>query len=439
MTINFEALKNNRKSQFDKLTSELNKLNQGTTQESNGDDRLWKPDVDKAGNGYAVIRFLPAPTGEDVPFVRIWDHGFQGPGGWYIERSLTTLNKPDPVSEYNGKLWNSGIESNKDLVRKQKRRLSYYSNIYVVSDPSRPDNEGKIFLFKYGKKIFDKLNEAMHPQFPGEAAVNPFDMWEGANFKLKIRQVDGYRNYDKSEFDKPEALADDSKLESVWKQCHSLQELLDLKHFKSYEELKFRLDKALGNVAASTSKSYDEDDMPTAAAPQQRAVAAKEAPKATSSWDDDDEDRFEKLREMSGHLPIPGTRENEPGEEFDFGGFLSLHMLNQVMQIRAENEQFIPFPSYGLDNVKSVIDLKSLAFGPTVDTWQQLGTDMVDIFSGSDRQFYKRRTGPYEWQDKGGRKVFAHLAKMVGINASNIAPAQMITNTQKAKDLSTKK
>ena len=298
MTINFEALKNNRKSQFDKLTSELNKLNQGTTQESNGDDRLWKPDVDKAGNGYAVIRFLPAPTGEDVPFVRIWDHGFQGPGGWYIEKSLTTLNKPDPVSEYNGKLWNSGIESNKDLVRKQKRRLSYYSNIYVVSDPSRPDNEGKVFLFKYGKKIFDKLNEAMHPQFPGEAAVNPFDMWEGANFKLKIRQVDGYRNYDKSEFDKPDALADDAKLEGIWKQCNSLQELVDPKHFKSYEELKFRLDKALGNVAASTSKSYDEDDaMPTAAAPQQRTAPAKEAPKATSSWDDDDEDLsfFKKL------------------------------------------------------------------------------------------------------------------------------------------------
>ena len=298
MTINFEALKNNRKSQFDKLTSELNKLNQSTTQESNGDDRLWKPDVDKAGNGYAVIRFLPAPTGEDVPFVRIWDHGFQGPGGWYIEKSLTTLNKPDPVSEYNGKLWNSGIESNKDLVRKQKRRLSYYSNIYVVSDPSRPDNEGKVFLFKYGKKIFDKLNEAMHPQFPGEAAVNPFDMWEGANFKLKIRQVDGYRNYDKSEFDKPDALADDAKLEGIWKQCNSLQELVDPKHFKSYEELKFRLDKALGNVAASTSKSYDEDDaMPTAAAPQQRTAPAKEAPKATSSWDDDDEDLsfFKKL------------------------------------------------------------------------------------------------------------------------------------------------
>ena len=300
-TINFEALKNNRKSQFDKLTSELNKLTSGNTQESNGDDRLWKPDVDKAGNGYAIIRFLPAPAGEDMPFVRIWDHGFQGPGGWYIEKSLTTLGKPDPVSEYNAKLWNSGIESNKDLVRKQKRRLSYFSNIYVVSDPTRPENEGKVFLFKYGKKIFDKLNESMHPQFPGEAAINPFDMWEGANFKLKIRQVEGYRNYDKSEFDKPESLADDSKLESIWKQCHSLQELIDTKHFKSYEELKMRLEKALGNLPASATgaKSYDdeEDETPATQAPIQRAAAPKEAPKANTPWDDDDEDLsfFKKL------------------------------------------------------------------------------------------------------------------------------------------------
>ena len=209
MTINFEALKQNRKSNFDKLTSELNKLNSTVPQGSSDDDRFWKPDVDKAGNGYAIIRFLPALAGEDMPFVRIWDHGFQGPGGWYIEKSLTTFNKPDPVSEMNTKLWNSGIESNKEIVRKQKRRLSYFSNILVVKDPTRPENEGKVFLFKYGKKIFDKINEAMHPQFADEKAVNPFDFWDGANFKLKIRQVEGYRNYDKSEFDSVSAISND--------------------------------------------------------------------------------------------------------------------------------------------------------------------------------------------------------------------------------------
>ena len=301
MTINFEALKQNRKSNFDKLTAELNKLNTNTPQDSSNDDRYWKPDVDKAGNGYAIIRFLPAPTGEDVPFVRIWDHGFQGPGGWYIEKSLTTLAKPDPVSEYNTKLWNSGIESNKDLVRKQKRRLSYYSNIYVVKDPTRPENEGKVFLFKYGKKIFDKLNEAMHPQFADEKAVNPFDLWEGANFKLKIRQVDGYRNYDKSEFDSAGPLVDDdNKLEQIWKSEHALSELLDLKNFKTYEELKMRLEKAIGIAGDSAQRMApaidDEEAFPTPS----RTAAAPVIPKqeaATTPWDDDDEDLsfFKKL------------------------------------------------------------------------------------------------------------------------------------------------
>ena len=296
--INFDALKQNRKSSFDKLTSELNKLNQNPNQEGGrpaDDDRFWKPDVDKAGNGYAILRFLPAPTGEDVPFVRIWDHGFQGPGGWYIEKSLTTLGLPDPVSEYNSKLWNSGIESNKAIVRAQKRRLSYYSNIYVVKDPTRPDNEGKVFLFKYGKKIFDKLNEAMHPEFADESKLNPFDLWEGANFKLKIRQVEGYRNYDKSEFDKAGPLfADDNDLAKYIVNIHSLQEMLATKNFKSYDELKMRLEKAIGVASASSSnRDQEEEAFPTA----QKSAPAKEAPKAAAPWDDDDEDLsfFKKL------------------------------------------------------------------------------------------------------------------------------------------------
>jgi len=301
MTVNFEALKNNRKSNFDKLTSELNKLNTNTPHDNTNDDRFWKPDVDKAGNGYAIIRFLPAPTGEDVPFVRIWDHGFQGPGGWYIEKSLTTLSKADPVSEYNTKLWNSGIEANKELVRKQKRRLSYFSNIYVVKDPTRPDNEGKVFLFKYGKKIFDKLNEAMHPQFQDEKPINPFDMWEGANFKLKIRQVEGYRNYDKSEFDASAPLLhDDDKLEQVWKSEHALSELIDIKHFKSYDELKMRLEKAIGIAGSGSTNSHadqmlerEEEAFPV----PQKSLAAAPAPAQSAPWDDDDEDLnfFKKL------------------------------------------------------------------------------------------------------------------------------------------------
>ena len=301
MTINFEALKNNRKSNFDKLTSELNKLNSTVPQDNTNDDRYWKPDVDKAGNGYAIIRFLEAPKGEDMPFVRIWDHGFQGPGGWYIEKSLTTLQKPDPVSEMNTKLWNSGIESNKEIVRKQKRRLSYFSNILVVKDPTRPENEGKVFLFKYGKKIWDKINDAMHPpaQFE-EKPINPFDFWEGANFKLKIRQVEGYRNYDKSEFDSPSPIAnDDAQIEAIWNKQHSLKELVDPKHFKSYEELKMRLEKALGTVQQTALHHNDEDEaFPT----PQRAAPAPSIPTAkqeSAPWNDDDDDDLSFFKKLA--------------------------------------------------------------------------------------------------------------------------------------------
>ena len=289
MTNSFEALKETRKSSFDKLNAELSKLNQSTNNQADSEDNFWKPDVDKAGNGYAVIRFLPAPSGEDVPFVRIWDHGFQGPGGWYIEKSLTTFGQPDPVSEYNSKLWATGMESNKDLVRKQKRRLSYFSNILVVKDPTRPENEGKVFLFKYGKKIFDKLNEAMNPEFSDETAKNPFDLWEGANFKLKIRQVEGYRNYDKSEFDTVSPVSnDDEVLKKIWDSEYSLQELLDKKHFKTYDELKRRLEKAIGVSENTPYSPMNEPEV--ASAPVFKAAAAPVAATAASAFDDEDED-----------------------------------------------------------------------------------------------------------------------------------------------------
>lgn len=259
---NLSALKKN--SSLGKLARALE-----TTTKNSGskdDERLWQPEVDSAGNGYAVIRFLDAPAvdGEDgMPWVQVFSHGFQGPGGWYIENSLTTLGQKDPVSEYNTQLWNSGIEANKEIARKQKRRLTYVSNVLVIKDTANPANEGKVFLYKYGKKIFDKIKEKIEPQFEDEKAVNPFSFWEGANFKLKIRKVEGYRNYDKSEFDNPSPLfeGDDEKIEKVWKAEYSLKEFLDPKNFKSYDELKSKLDRVLGldGVAAARVKAKAED------------------------------------------------------------------------------------------------------------------------------------------------------------------------------------
>lgn len=275
------------KKSLETLTSELSKL---SGEGKGADERFWQPTVDKAGNGYAVIRFLPAPPNEDVPFVRLFDHGFQGPGGWYIENSLTTLGQADPVSEYNTQLWNSGIEANKEIARKQKRRLHFISNIYVVTDPGNPENEGKVFLYKYGKKIFDKLNEAMNPQFVDEEAVNPFDLWSGANFKLKIRNVEGYRNYDKSEFDKPAPLSDDDeKLEQIWKKEYSLQEFLDAKNFKSYDELKAKLTKVLAAAPNQTIAKAEEEDISWARTEGAPTFKQAAAPKPASAPSDDDD------------------------------------------------------------------------------------------------------------------------------------------------------
>ena len=229
-----------------KLVKEVEKMNNNGG--GSADDRFWKLECDKSGNGYAVIRFLPAPDGEDLPFVKLYSHAFQGPGGWYIENSLTTLGQKDPVSEYNTLLWNNGTDAGKDAARKQKRKLTYYSNIYVVKDPANPANEGKVMLFKYGKKIFDKLTAAMQPEFEDEEAIDPFDFWQGANFKLKAKNVAGYRNYDSSEFAAQSALLDDDDaMESVWKKEYSLAELVAADQFKTYEELKTRLDYVLGN------------------------------------------------------------------------------------------------------------------------------------------------------------------------------------------------
>ena len=275
---------------LDKLAKAIEQLN--SAESPSKEDNFWKPEVDKAGNGYAVIRFLPAPStdGDDgLPWVKVFNHGFQGPGGWYIENSLTTLGQKDPVSEYNSQLWNSGIESNKEVARKQKRRLSYYANIYVVEDPKNPENEGKVFLYKFGKKIFDKINEAMNPQFEDEKAVNPFDLWAGANFKLKIRKVEGYQNYDKSEFESPSILGgfDDDKLESIWKKEYSLKEFLLPENFKSYDELKARLDKVLGMDGGAP--------VPRTTVEQAKAAPVKKAVMPEAADEDDDLSYFSKL------------------------------------------------------------------------------------------------------------------------------------------------
>jgi len=249
-------------SSLDKLRAAMETASPtGGEKKSFNDDTMWKPELDKTGNGYAVVRFLPTPEGEEMPWVSYFDHGFQGPGGWYIEKSLTTLNKQDPVSEYNSTLWNTGIEANKEIARKQKRRLHYVSNVYVISDPKNPDNEGKVFKYRFGKKIFEALKEAISPAFADEKAINPFDLREeGANFKIKIRKVDGYWNYDKSEFENPAPLfADEAKLNSTFSQVHSLSSVIAPSEFKTYEELKEKFERVIGSVSTSTAESVAED------------------------------------------------------------------------------------------------------------------------------------------------------------------------------------
>ena len=301
----FSSLKKNRSKTLDKLNSQLEKISSKSYQDPNA-GKFWKPTRDKAGNGFAVIRFLPAPQGEEMPFVRLWDHGFQGPTGlWYIENSLTTLNQDDPVSEFNSKLWNSGVESDKEQARKQKRRLKYTANIYVVKDSGNPENEGKVFLYQFGKKIFDKLNDLMNPTFEDEDPVNPFDLWEGANFRLKIRQFEGYPNYDKSEFDPAAPLSeDDAELERIWGEQHSLEEIVSEKNFKSYAELKTKLYRVLDlqndepTASAPVTETADEldlSDLSNDTAAAEPAMATAEPDVGSVSDDDDDRSIFKEL------------------------------------------------------------------------------------------------------------------------------------------------
>ena len=298
--MSFANLKKNRSNELAKLTQELGKIN-GSSERPSEDTRFWKPEVGKDGNGYATIRFLPAAAGENAPYVRLWEHAFQGPSGWYIEKSLTTFGEKDPCSEYNSQLWATGTKANQDQARKQRRKLVFIANIMVVTDKAHPENEGKNFLFKFGKKIFDKLAAAMDPEFEDEEPMNPFDMWDGANFKLKIRNEAGYRNYDKSEFDRRAPISsDEDKMESIYNSVYALQPFLDRSQFKTYEQLHKRLYKVLGldgSAAKPTTVAEDlpwDETPPVAAARAPKAAAPKAAPVAD---DDDDMEFFRRLGE----------------------------------------------------------------------------------------------------------------------------------------------
>ena len=308
--MSFSSLKKNKASVFSKLQKQLEDTNKvGTT-----DERLWKLTTDKAGNGFAVIRFLPASDGEDMPFVKMYSHGFQGPGGWYIENSLTTLGKDDPLGEYNRELWNSGDETLKEQVRKQKRKLSYYANVYIVKDPGNPENEGQVKIYRFGKKIYDKIMDAVNgDELEGREGINPFDFWTGANFKLRAKKVAGYPNYDSSEFTDASVLEDldDAQLESIWKRQHLLQSIVAPDQFKTYEQLKARLEAVLNLkssagsntsaptkpaeavVSAKPSFSTSDDVEPA----QETVVASHDEPKTESTEEDDVLDYFRKLAE----------------------------------------------------------------------------------------------------------------------------------------------
>jgi len=303
--MSFADMKKKRGDKLQSLLKETAKIN--TPSRGQGDDdRFWRPELDKSGNGMAVVRFLPAPDGEDLPWARTWNHGFQGPGGWYIENSLTTLGQKDPVSEYNSTLWNSGIEANKEIARKQKRRLTYISNVYVIKDPANPQNEGTIRLYKFGKKIWDKLNDKMNPQFEDETPVNPFDLWEGCNFKIKIRKMDGFSNYDKSEFESPLPLdEDDAKMEEIWKGEHSLEEFTNEKNFKSYVELKEKMERVLGIVTNQTTGNVSADvpfdggkPMTTSQAAVTPPITETHVAAAETAGDSDEYSYFAKLAEQ---------------------------------------------------------------------------------------------------------------------------------------------
>ena len=283
--MSFQSLKS-KGSLLGKLNAELNK-----TEGKSGyiDERLWKPTMGKDGVGSAVIRFLPCAENNEMPWAKVWSHAFQGPGGWYIENSLTTLGQQDPIAELNRQLWNSGIDSDKEVARKQKRKLSYYSNVYIIKDPANPQFEGRVMLYKYGKKIHDKIIEMMQPEFDDQEAIDPFDFWAGADFNLRLKKVAGYWNYDSSAFARPSTLGgfDDEKLESIYNQMYDLNEFIDAKNFKTYAELQTRLNAVLNARPVAPEVRDEEADFNapdiTGSAPEMPASMKQELNNLTAS------------------------------------------------------------------------------------------------------------------------------------------------------------
>lgn len=300
--MSFAALKRNR-ADLGKLVEQAQQATGGQTKRQSDDPRFWQPTRDKAGNGYAVIRFLPGDAEAATPWVRYWDHAFKGPTGqWYIEKSLTSIGQQDPLSELNSKMWNSGIEADKATVRQRKRQLRYVANVLIISDPSAPENEGQIKLYRFGKKIFDKIMDSMQPQFPDEKPVNPFDMWEGADFTVKIRKVEGYPNYDASSFKSPSAIGEDEAMEELYSKQHDMTEFTDPKNYKTYDELKSRLAMVLGEQAPRTQKQaasleLDDEipDFPSAPQPDIAGAPQPEIATAESGMEDDTMSYFAKL------------------------------------------------------------------------------------------------------------------------------------------------
>lgn len=300
--MDINTLRKMRNSDFGKISSEFEKIaNPQSESKSYQDDRFWKLEADKAGNGTATIRFLPTAEGDELPWVKIFSHGFQGPTGkWYIENSLTTIGENDPVGELNSRLWNTGNEVDKETARKQKRKLSYVANVLIVSDPKHPENEGKVKLFKFGKKIFDKIMDKARPTFEDETPVNVFDLWAGADFKLRMRKVDGYPNYDQSAFQEPSAITEDEdQMLSIVNGQHKLSEFLDRKNFKTYEELSRKLATVLdsngSNTPSAASIADDDSDTPV----RQVSVTTPKSKVTVASSDDDDDEAMSFFKKIA--------------------------------------------------------------------------------------------------------------------------------------------
>ncbi len=245
-TSSFSSFKKSESENFDKLRDQLNKTKNGDRQ---NDDRFWQPDRGKDGNDYCVLRFLPAPPNEEVPYVKTLSYGFKGPGGWYIENSRGTIGEDDdPVDKMRRALYATGTEADKKIAQKYSRRTNFISNIEIIDYPKHPEMNGKQFLYRYGKKIFDKINDCYNPKFPDEPKFNPFNFWEGADFVLKVTTQDDFPNYDKSEFKTPAPHrgGGDAELEAIWKNLYSLQAFIDPSQYKPAKDLQKRLNKVLG-------------------------------------------------------------------------------------------------------------------------------------------------------------------------------------------------